>query len=241
MRMSAASVILGATAILCVAAVAPAAADDTVPLATVARELGYRYAYLALDNAVSLTRPGATIVVRPGDAFFTINERREPVYGEVPFYRDNDVVVSRAFEREIGPAPRHVAVTDERDSRPSMAPREPEHADVGKVRTMSAYFLGSASAIEVVGTATPGAHVSLVLRANLSDQLPVVTLDGTDAVAGSDGTFRARLDNAPDRFSFSRYFIEASGPSDAMPAIVAVRDLGLDRAAHTDADSALKH
>jgi hypothetical protein len=106
---------------------------------------------------------------------------------------------------------------------------------------MSAYFLGSASAIEVVGTATPGAHVSLVLRANLSDQLPVVTLDGTDAVAGSDGTFRARLDNAPDRFSFSRYFIEASGPSDAMPAIVAVRDLGLDRAAHTDADSALKH
>ena len=79
------------------ATTSPARADDSVALARVARDLGFSYAYLAYENAVALRRPGATIVVRPGDAFFSANDRREPVYGMVPVYRKNDVYVSRAF------------------------------------------------------------------------------------------------------------------------------------------------
>jgi hypothetical protein len=245
MRMSAASVFRGtcaAVALATAAASAPALADDGIPLAKVARDLGYHYAYLPLENMVSLTRGGSVITVRPGDAFFTVNDRREPVYGFVPVYSHNDVVVSSEFESEIRPLARKAAY-DERQVRVAaqVAIPPPEPPDNGSVASVAAYYLRSADSVEVFGTATPGTHVSIVLRANLSEYLPVVTIDGADAVAGPDGSFQTQLNSSPDHFVFSRFFVEAKAPGDERPAIVTVRDGGNDHSAHTDADTASKH
>jgi hypothetical protein len=241
MRMRALSVFCGSFAALATASAAPVAAGDEIPLATVARDLGYRYAYLPLENVVSLTRSGSVITVRPGDAFFTVDDRREPVYGFVPFYRNNDVVVSSAFEAEIRPNARRAAFL-ERAARiaaePAPTPYTPR--DNGIVTSVAAYFLRSASAIEIFGKATPGTHVSVVLRANLSENVPVVTVDGADAVAGSDGSFYTRLNGAPDHFTFSRFFIEAKAPGDETPAVVQVTNASPDKPGHTKADEGLK-
>jgi hypothetical protein len=207
-----------------------AAADSTIPLAKVARDLGYHYAYLPLENAVSLTRAGAVILVRPGDGFFTVNDRREPVYGTVPFYRRNDVVVSRAFEDEIRPFARYFRTAA------TPAPAAPEVVDAGAVDRVAANFLPNENVVVVAGTATPGTHVSVILRAVLSQELPVVTLDGADIVADENGRFRARLNTAPNRFTLSRYYVEAAAPGNRAPAIAQVNDLGLDPAQRTRAD-----
>ncbi|MBD5633166.1 MAG: hypothetical protein IAI49_01705 [Candidatus Eremiobacteraeota bacterium] len=243
--MSAASAFRGTLALLAVTTtLSPARADEGIPLARVARDLGYHYAFLPFENVVSLTRPGSVIVVRPGDAFFSNNDRREPVYGKIPFYRDNDVVVSADFEREIRPSDRHAAVAQQPAARvrPYIARRaETERRDDGTVESVRAFFLPSASAIEIVGKATPGSHVSLVLRANLAEDMPVITVDGGDAIADSNGVFRSQLDNAPVRFGPSRFFVEAVAPGDSTPTIAQVTNLGGDRSAHTKADEALKN
>ena len=241
MRMSATSVFRGSVAALAVAAtLAPAAADDGIALVRVARDLGYRYAYLPVENAVSLSRPGTTIVVRPGDSFFSVNARREPVYGMVPTYRNNDVVVSRAFESEIRAYAPRVSVVDQRDVHPAQdGVSTPIAPETGNVATVRAYYQQSESTIFVEGKATPGSRVTLVLRADLSENLPVVTLDGVDTFADANGRFHTNLDSAPDRFTFSRFFVEATAPGDATPAIAAVVDGKANASARTSADHIL--
>jgi hypothetical protein len=235
MRMSAGSTFCATFAIAAAAtlAPAPALADTAIPLARVARDLGYHYAYLPLENEVSLTRAGAVILVRPGDGFFTVNDRREPVYGTVPYYRGNDVVVSRAFESEIKPFARYFRTAA------APAPEVVEAPDAGTVDRVAANYLPSASTVDVAGRATPGTHVSVILRVVLSQDLPVITLDGADIVADQNGAFRARLNTAPNHFALARFYVEAAAPGNRAPAIAKVTDLGLDPAQHTKADDSL--
>jgi hypothetical protein len=244
MRMSGASAFRATLVLLVAWSGAAALADDGVPLAKVARDLGFRYSYLDQENGVSLTRAGAVIVIRPGDGYFTVNNRHLPVYGVIPFYRDNDVVVSRALEREIAhflPARPHVAArTWPTAAKPALAERAAPPVDAGQVRSVEGTFTPAASSVEIVGRATPGTTVTLELRAALSEQLPVITLDGTEVVADRNGDFEAQLDNSPDRFAYSRLFVVATAPGNATPITVFVVTNRLDLNAHTKADDALK-
>lgn len=206
--------------------VAPVAADDAIALATVARQLGFTYSYLPYENAVSLARPGATIVVRPGDGFFTANERREPVYGMVPEYRNNDVFVSPAFVDEIRGLGRRAdrveaeatrAAADAAILRPVEAIAPP-----GSVTSAVATYDAREDRAIVHGMATPGSYVGIRLRAALSESLPVVTLDRTTVVAAADGTFVAHLSYGTNRFAPTHYTIEAYGVRDAAPIVARV-------------------
>jgi hypothetical protein len=244
MRMSGASAFGASLVFLVASSGAAALAADGVPLAKVAHDLGFRYAYLDQENGVSLTRAGAVIVIRPGDGYFTVNNRHLPVYGVIPFYRDNDVVVSRALEREIAnflPTKPHVAArTWPAAAKPALAERVAPPVEAGQVRSVEGTFTPAASSVEIVGRATPGTTVTLELRAALSDMLPVVTLDGTAVVADRNGDFEAQLDNSPDRFSYSRLFVVASAPGNVTPITVFVLTNRVDQGAHTSADDALK-
>src|ERR1700680_2233758 len=91
---------LGATlASVAFAAVTPAAieARGDVAISRVAAELGYAYAYLGPEDAVSLSRPGVTILVRPGERLFDVNDRTEAMDGAVPRFSRNDLYVSEQF------------------------------------------------------------------------------------------------------------------------------------------------
>lgn len=208
--------------------VGPAAADDAIALATVARQLGFTYNYLPYENAVSLARTGATIVVRPGDSFFTANERREPVYGMVPEYRDNDVFVSPAFVEEIRSLGRPADRADAEALRASSdaAILRPVAAIVppGSVTSAVASYDAREDRAVVRGIATPGSYVGLRLRAALSESLPVLTLDRTTVVAAADGTFVARLSFGSDRFAPSHYTVEAYGAKDDRPIFARVSE-----------------
>ncbi len=211
------------------ASTAPVLADDTVSLARVARELGFSYRYLAYENAVALQRPGATIVVRPGDGFFSANERREPVYGIVPVYRHNDVYVSRAFVdeiRDLGRVPGGRSASGPIEVLAVVPPRPaPAQAPSGKVSRLEAAYDSATDAIVVRGRATPGSRVALAVRATLSEILPVVTVERASTYAAADGTFAVRLGFGSDNFQESRYVVEATGESDAraMTATVPTR------------------
>jgi len=244
MRMSGTSAFRATLVLLAAASAAPALADDRVPLAKVAHELGYRYAYLDQENGVSLTTAGAVIVIRPGDGYFTVNNRHLPVYGFIPFYRDNDVVVSRSLEREIANFLPARARAWRTAAKPALAERVAERVaapvDDGRVQSVEGTFTPAASSVEILGRATPGTTVTLELRAALSEQLPVITLDGTAVVADRNGDFEAELDNSPDRFAYSRLFVVATAPGNAAPITVFVVTNRVDLNAHTKADDALK-
>ncbi len=209
---------------------APASADDAVSLASVARELGFSYAYLPYENAVSLHRPGATVVVRPGDPFFSANERREPVYGMVPVYRRNDVYVSRAFIDEIRGLGRQFAGRTDRTERaeisagslPVVAQAAPAQATSGSVTALVATYDAKNDAILVSGHATAGSRVTLAVKATLADALPVVTVERAATYAAADGSFAGTLSFGADQFSESHYVVEARGSDDAVPVVAKV-------------------
>jgi len=232
--------------ILAAATLAPARADDAVPLALVASDLGFAYAYLPVENAVSLTRRGTVIVVRPGDGFFSVNARREPVYGMVPTYRDNDVVVSRAFEAEIRLLGRKPAVTARAPSwehatskgtgTVAFAPGVAE----GTVTTVSGLYVASEGSVQIAGRATPGTRVTLVLRAYFAEDVAVITLNDGETTADSHGRFTTALASAPAWFQYARFIVEASAPGDTYATAANVVGSGPNKAAHTEADDVLK-
>lgn len=198
----------------------PALADDGLPLARIARDLGYAYTYLPYENAVALYRPGATIVVRPGDGFFSANERREPVYGMIPVYRNNDVYVSKRFVGEIRNVGRRA--TERTDAAPArdvtangaVAPaivRPP----LGHVESIGATYDAVADAIVVRGRATPGSLVALAVRATLAATVPAVTVDSGATYARADGSFATRLGFGIDQYPESTFVVDASGLADA--------------------------
>ena len=67
-----------------------------------AAQLGYSYSYLGTDDVVTLTRPGLTILVRPGQSLFDVNDRSESMdAGEAPRFFRNDIYVSPSFVRRL--------------------------------------------------------------------------------------------------------------------------------------------
>lgn len=208
-----------------------ASADDAVSLARVARQLGFHYSYLPFENAVSLARPGIVVIVRPGEPFFSANERREPVFGMVPEYRQNDVYVSRAFISEIrGLGQPFPSVSNAR----VVVQRGP--VDQGRVSELHVLQVPNAPTITVSGSATPGSRIELVLRAALSASVPVVVLDRVTAFADSSGSFATVVSIAPDHWYASRFIVEASGAGDAAPTVATLDFKEQNPAAHTKAD-----
>src|ERR1700736_702702 len=71
---------------------APATAHTGTPLMRVADGAGYVYSWSASASEVTLSRPGLTIVLRPGNRRYEINDR--VVYAsEAPVYENGDLVV----------------------------------------------------------------------------------------------------------------------------------------------------
>lgn len=207
-----------------------ASADDAVSLTRVARQLGFHYAYLPFENAVSLARPGIVVVVRPGDAFFNANERREPVFGMVPQYRQNDVYVSPAFLSEI----RGLGTPFPPQNSAAVAKGGP--VDQGRVSSLHLSQIPNAPTITVTGSATPGSRVDVVLKTALSASLPIVVLDHATAFADPSGAFATVVSVAPDHFYASRFMVEASGAGDVAPTIAKLDTQEQNPAAQTKAD-----
>ncbi len=197
---------------------------QNVPLATVARQLGLVYAYLGPDDIVSLSGHGLSVTVRPGEPFFYVNDRSEPVAGGTPTYRGGDIYVSRAFVKQLAALSRVAASANSstvnsaasRLMRPQLA-LAPANAMPRRVTNLRLAGVEGSDNVAVSGKAPPGALVALVLKAVSSPQVPTVFLNRSFVVAASDGTFGIELSTAPEYFQGSVIVVEASGIDDAKP------------------------
>jgi hypothetical protein len=97
------------------------AARGDASLTQVASSLGYTYSYLGPEDAVQLGRPGVTILVRPGEKLFDVNDRTESMGGSAPKFVQNDLYVSAQFVARSTSAgiPRSRSRTRAGRSRPS--------------------------------------------------------------------------------------------------------------------------
>jgi hypothetical protein len=179
-----------------------AAADQDVPLATVARVAHLHYAWLAATRAVQLSGPGFVLVVRPGENVYEVDDRVE-ITAVTPRYLSNDIYVSKTLATHILDLARQAATLGSEQeaqaaSRMNAEQQPPGAAEPSGTIVLNATPLQGAEAVLITGTAPPSAPVMITLIATLSSELPNVLLSRHDLTAGPDGKFQAIVPIAPD-------------------------------------------
>ncbi len=198
--------------------VAPAQ-DHLTSLTDVAKKLGYTYAYLGPDEAVSLNRPGVSVIIRPGAPLFDMNDRTIPVSGSVPVYSNGDIYVSSAMigllRRLAGPnaVVGHDAVADVQPLM-GMHPHRPAVID-----SLSAMHIEGDQALRVAGQASPYAAITLTLVAKLSRSIPDVVVSRLHVSADKSGAFSSRVPIAPVYFTGSLFTVVAATDADTSRSV----------------------
>ncbi len=198
--------------------VAPAQ-DHLTSLTDVAKKLGYTYAYLGPDEAVSLNRPGVSVIIRPGAPLFDMNDRTIPISGVVPVYSNGDVYVSSAMigllRHLAGPNAviGHDAVADVQPMM-GMHPHRPAVID-----SLSAMHIEGDQALRVAGQASPYAAITLTLVAKLSRSIPDVVVSRLHVSADKSGAFSSRVPIAPVYFTGSLFTVVAATDADTSRSV----------------------
>jgi len=196
---------------------AAAAAEQGVPLATVAHAAHLEYTWLAAMRAVQLSGPGIVLVVRPGDNVYEVDDRVE-VTTVAPRYTSNDIYVSQALATHITQLARQaqgLAAEQEAEAERLVSADQQQQPGVPELRgtiVLNATPLQGAEAVLVTGYAPPTAPVRVTLLATLSSELPNVLLSRHDLTAGPDGKFQAIIPISPDymRDTFIRVLATSS-------------------------------
>jgi len=202
------------TLFLCSVAPAAVRAEQGTALQKVAADLGYRYAYLGPEDAVSLSRPGVTILVRPGSQVFDVNDRTESMRGPVPYFSLNDIYVFPEFIERLKqiaakyPATptggeRAVVVVDKN------AQRLPGRVS-GAVTTLAIAQKPGQYSVLIDGKAPANLPITITLVATLSSILPDVTLSRTRTSTDADGRFHADVPIAPGYYTGAIISVVAS-------------------------------
>ena len=193
---------LGATlASIAFAAVTPAAieAQSDVALSRVATELRYAYAYLGPEDAVSLSRPGVTILVRPGERLYDVNDRTEAMDGAAPHFYRNDLFVSPQFIARL----RAIAALypDGMGGGSGVIPathRSSSATVTGPISLLDVRQIPGTQKLDVSGkTPMPNMPITLTLIGTFSSNIPDTVLSRRQVFADSDGRFRANVPIGP--------------------------------------------
>jgi hypothetical protein len=179
------------------------AAAQQIPLEKVAAELGYAYSYLGPEDAVSLTRPGVTVVIRPGERLFDVNDRTEAMDGTAPRFSRSDIYVSGSMVARL----RQIAAGY--PDRARMTPGIPvalergltnESSVTGSITGLSVSQVSGQQEIAVGGKAPANLPITLTLVSTYSTELPDVVISRLQVIAGANGTFETNLSIAPGYF-----------------------------------------
>ncbi len=182
------------------AAVTPAAieARGDLALSRVATELGYVYSYLGPEDAVSLARPGVTILVRPGERLFDVNDRTEAMDGAAPRFSRNDLLVSPQFVARLRAIATLYPGGIGRPSTSMSLPTRPSAAVTGALSSLDVRHIPGSQQLDVSGKA-PGSNVpiTLTLIGTFSSEIPDTVLSRRQVFADGDGRFRTTFPIAP--------------------------------------------
>jgi Copper amine oxidase N-terminal domain len=186
MRLLAATIV--ATALLAT----PATAHTGTPLMRVAEGAGYVYAWSASASEVTLSRPGLTIVLRPGNRRYEINDR-VAYASEAPVYENGDLFVSSDVVSQL-----RLLAGRNPDARATEGTRTGSASTPGTVSgslTITARLAAGRDAIVVDGMAPASVPVTLTLVGSISRDIPDVLL--RRVTLQTDGTFHATITVAP--------------------------------------------
>lgn len=181
-----------------VAVVPAAAASHDVALRHIADQLGYDYAYLGPQDAVTLERPGVTILLRPGETTFDVNDRTETTSQAPHFYR-NDLYVSTDLANQLA----EIASRYPRTQRVIVVGQQPQPAPSAEADAHGAISLDvrqvpGSEAIVVSGQAPSSVPVMLTVLGTLSKDIPDVVVGRHEVASDVSGRFSAIVPIAPD-------------------------------------------
>ena len=186
---------------LIVATAPTAAATHDVALRHIAQQLGYDYAYLGPQDAVTLARPGVTILLRPGETTFDVNDRTETTT-QAPHFYQNDLYVSVELANQLAEIAAHYPRTQRivvvsQEAQPAAAPAEGE---AHGVISLDVHQVAGSEAVAVSGQAPPSVPVMLTVLGTLSKDIPDVVVGRHEVAADVSGRFSAIVPIAPDYF-----------------------------------------
>jgi hypothetical protein len=179
----------------------PAIAHAGTSLERVADQVGYAYAWSASASEVTLSRPGLTVVLRPGNRRYQINDR-VAYASEAPVYANGDLSVSADVVAELralaGRYPVSRATEGTRVGSPANpgTPTVPTPASasgslsilVSPAPGREAVVVDGSAPAALRGSAVP---VTLTVTGTVSRDLPTVTLQRV--TLATDGTFHTIL------------------------------------------------
>jgi len=170
----------------------PATAHTGNSLLRVAGAAGYAYAWSVSASEVTLSRPGFTIVLRPGNRRYEINDR--VVYAsEAPVYENGDLFVPNDVVAELRALAGATPVSRATEgARPG--PASSLSSASGKLTVAVRPAIGR-EGIVVDGTAPGPVPVTLTLVGTISRDLPDIVI--RRVTLATDGTFHTTLDIAP--------------------------------------------
>jgi hypothetical protein len=201
---------VGAALAIFVSTLAPAVvrAEEGYALSKVAADLGYKYAYLGPENAVSLYRPGVTVLVRPADILFYVNDKTESMTGSPPYFYLDEVYVSAEFVDRL----RQIAARYPANPGTGQAPvvvvnpngpgRLPGRAS-GAVSVLSVTQKPGQFQVLIDGKAPANLPITITLVQTASRWLPDIVLSRTNSTTDADGRFHADISIAPGYYSGS--------------------------------------
>jgi hypothetical protein len=195
------------------------AANETA-LMKAAADLGFAYSYLGPEDAAALTRPGVTIVIRPGERLFDVNDRTEAMDGPAPRFAYHDIFISNALIARLrqlaarypnNVTSEHVAA---RDAVPFAAPAN----ITGTISDLLVAQIPGQQQLSVGGKAPAFAPITLTLVGTFSSELPDVVLNRLIVTADTKGTFQADLPIASGYYRGAILTVVASSSAGISPA-----------------------
>ena len=182
--MIARSIIIGLAAISMSTHAVSAGEERT--LTSVAAADGYTFEWLPTEGGAVLTRPGVRIVLRADRLFYEVNNAT-PIADRAPEFDGEDLRISPALAERL----RQIAL---RTAAAAPNPLETVRiasgtAATARPLTIDAKQVPGRLALALSGSGTPNAVIAITLTAEMSSELPVVTIRRSTLTVGSDGTY----------------------------------------------------
>jgi len=201
-----------AVAVLVTSVPAAFAAHQTA-LMKAAAELGYAYSYLGPEDAVALTKPGVTIVIRPGERLFDVNDRTEAMDGSAPVFSRSDIFISDALFARL----RQISAKYPSQTSGERALIVQNGSTVtnatGAITGLGLSQVPGKQDINVWGKAPANLPIMLTLVGTFTKEIPDVVISRNEVVSDADGTFKTEIPPASAFYSGAILTVVASSVS----------------------------
>jgi len=232
-----------ALALVLAAPLSAMGAWQVLSLASVAKQNGYTFAWLGPERAVTLSRQGMVIVLRPGAVLYDVNSHVEIADIAPVATRSGDLLISPWLAGRLRALARVASTAAPAPAGPVSGTARGAAAAPAVLRgaiSLQAVQVQDTQNLAVAGQAPPNAPITLTLLDTLSQDLPTVILSRHDVQSDITGHFDAVVPVASDYLPGTLVTVVATSLPEITPASAYLRletpnagvSLPLDREPH---------